>query len=127
MAHRLAGEEPQFPAMHAGVHYGPVLYRDGDYLGSTVNIAARRRAGELTEIAFHPLGTHDIKGIEERLELYRAENTEGAATPRRTDPVCGMQLRDDEIAARMTVGTEEQAFCSTHCLQVSATRTSAPA
>jgi class 3 adenylate cyclase len=141
--HRHLCDEPQFPAMHAGIHYGPVLYREGDYFGETVNIAARllahadrheivltatarRRAGELDEIAFHPLGMHDIKGFDEPFELYRAENAEPTPSARQTDPVCGMQLRDDEIAARMTVGDEEHVFCSTRCLQIYATRTSAP-
>jgi class 3 adenylate cyclase len=142
--HRQLCEEPQFPAMHAGIHYGPVLYREGDYFGGTVNIAARllthadrheivltaaarRRAGELDEISFHPLGMHDIKGLDEPFELYRADRAESTPNPHRTDPVCGMQLRDDEIAARMMVGDEEHVFCSTHCLQIYATRTSAPA
>jgi class 3 adenylate cyclase len=142
--HRRLCEEPQFPAMHAGIHYGPVLYREGDYFGATVNIAARllthadrheivltatarRRAGELDEIAFHPLGMHDIKGFDEPFELYRSENAESTQSARHTDPVCGMQLREDEIAARMMVGDEEHVFCSTHCLQIYATRTSAPA
>jgi adenylate cyclase len=30
-----------FPALHIGAHHGPVLYRDGDYVGRGVNLAAR--------------------------------------------------------------------------------------
>src|SRR5262249_22938464 len=33
--------QPQFPAVRSGVHCGGVLYREGGYVGSTVNIAAR--------------------------------------------------------------------------------------
>jgi adenylate cyclase len=36
-----AGAEPMFPALHIGAHHGPVLYRDGDYVGGGVNLAAR--------------------------------------------------------------------------------------
>src|SRR5207244_1449680 len=33
--------EPQFPAVRTGIHCGTVLYREGDYVGSNVNIASR--------------------------------------------------------------------------------------
>src|SRR5262245_9155278 len=38
---RLAAREPQFAAVRSGVHRGPVLYREGDYVGTSVNVAAR--------------------------------------------------------------------------------------
>lgn len=33
--------EPDFPALHIGGHAGDVLFHDGDYVGATVNLAAR--------------------------------------------------------------------------------------
>ncbi|TMB71105.1 MAG: MerR family transcriptional regulator, partial [Chloroflexi bacterium] len=33
-----AAKEPQFPAVRAGIHWGTVLYREGDYVGSNVNV-----------------------------------------------------------------------------------------
>ena len=38
--HRTAAE-PQFPAVRSGLHWGRVLYREGDYVGASVNVAAR--------------------------------------------------------------------------------------
>jgi class 3 adenylate cyclase len=38
---RRATAEPRFPAVRSGIHYGTVLYRDGDYVGATVNPASR--------------------------------------------------------------------------------------
>jgi len=38
---RFVDAEPQFPALHIGAHHGSVLYREGDYVGGTVNLAAR--------------------------------------------------------------------------------------
>lgn len=52
--------EPQFPALHIGAHHRNVLYREGDYLGATVNLAARvascGAAGQflITEISATP-------------------------------------------------------------------------
>jgi class 3 adenylate cyclase/YHS domain-containing protein len=140
---RLASEA-QFPAMHGGIHYGPVLYRESDYVGTTVNVAARvvaeagahetvvteaarRRAGELPNIAFRPIGTRHVKGVDEPIELYRIEGATSGAGDRRTDPVCGMQLRPNEIAVRMSIEDDEFVFCSAHCMSIFASRTPASA
>src|SRR5262245_35952691 len=37
-------QEPLFPAVRSSIHRGPVLYREGDYLGTSVNVAARLAA-----------------------------------------------------------------------------------
>src|SRR5439155_7789271 len=37
----LVAAEPRFPAVRIGAHFGSVLYREGDYVGTTVNTAAR--------------------------------------------------------------------------------------
>ena len=76
---RTAGE-PQFPAARSGVHWGSVLYREGDYVGSNVNIAARvaaeagrhqvlvtsavrKEAKGLAEVEFVRLGKRRLKGL----------------------------------------------------------------
>ncbi|MGZ4793782.1 MAG: adenylate/guanylate cyclase domain-containing protein, partial [Ilumatobacteraceae bacterium] len=41
---RAIEQEPQFPGVRIGVHYGPVVERSGDVFGATVNIAARLTA-----------------------------------------------------------------------------------
>lgn len=78
--------EPQFPAVHVGAHRGLVLFRDGDYVGTTVNLAARVAAasapeeflvtGSLTDAAaaagaaVHPRGAHELKGVPTPVELH---------------------------------------------------------
>lgn len=37
----LSAAQPQFRAVRSGMHWGEVLYREGGYVGSNVNIAAR--------------------------------------------------------------------------------------
>src|SRR5207248_4874447 len=91
-----ATAEPQFPAVRAGANWGPVLYREGDYVGATVNLASRleaeagphqllvtpelRRAAVRTpDTEFVPVGTRALKGVSEGVELYEARrSTPGA-------------------------------------------------
>jgi adenylate cyclase len=77
------------PEPRIGVHYGATLYRDGDYFGREVNLAARvvarARGGEVlvsdavTEIAggaphldFEAIGQVKLKGFREPRQLCRA-------------------------------------------------------
>jgi adenylate cyclase len=71
------------------VHYGPTLYRDGDYFGRNVNLAARvvarAQAGEVlvtepvvgavggrTDLVFEPIGNVQLKGFSDATALYLA-------------------------------------------------------
>jgi len=128
-------EEPQFPAARSGGHYGPVLYREGDYLGVTVNVAARladeagrhqvlvsealrREAAGAPDVEFVPLGRRRLKGVADEVELFEAvRRSEAGAGRRQVDPVCGMELGLGEPAARLVFGGREQVFCSQGCLQ----------
>lgn len=85
------------PPAHAGVHAGPLIARDGDYLGGTVNIAARvadhAGAGEVLTTApvvdlwdgagfeFEPLGARSVKGLDEELDLFRVITHGGPSAP----------------------------------------------
>jgi adenylate cyclase len=71
------------------VHFGNTLYRDGDYFGRNVNLAARvvarAQAGEVlvtdpvvgavdsrTDLVFEPIGDVQLKGFGEPTALYSA-------------------------------------------------------
>ena len=132
---RRTAEEPNFPAARSGGHYGPVLYREGDYLGVTVNVAARltaeagrhqvlvseglrREAAGAPDVEFVPLGRRRLKGVADEIELFEVvRRTEAGAGRRQVDPVCGMELGLEEPAARLAFGGREQVFCSQGCLQ----------
>src|SRR5207247_6331739 len=102
-----------------GVHGGSVLCREGDYLGVSVNVAARvaaeaqrhqvlvtapvrREAGGLSGVEFVPLGTRRLRGLTDELELFQAVRRGSEGAPRRqVDPVCGMELRSEEHTSEL--------------------------
>jgi adenylate cyclase len=79
------------PPAHVGLHRGPVVFRDGDYFGRTVNIAARvtgaagsgevlvtdevRRGTGAEDVAFEPAGAAELKGLAEPVDVFRARRT----------------------------------------------------
>jgi adenylate cyclase len=129
----VVADEPQFPSVHVGAHTGELLYREGDYLGHTVNVAARiaseagphemivsaslrEAAGEPDGVEFVSLGPRRLKGISEPVALFAAHRGQLRAQ-RLRDPVCGMEIRPGHEHARLVWEGREVAFCSTDCLQ----------
>jgi len=132
---RRSAEEPQFPAVWTGIQSGQVLYREGDYVGTSVNVAARlaeeaerhqvlltagvrREAGSFPDVEFLPLGKRRLRGLAEDFELFAAvQRSTAGRSPGLLDPVCGMELDSGEVAARLSFGGQERVFCSQECLQ----------
>lgn len=129
-----ASKEALFPATRSGVHWGPVLYREGDYVGSNVNIASRvateakrhqvlvtgtvrSEAKDLPDVEFARLGKRRLKGLAEDLDLFEARASRAEGEEKVVDPVCGMELRPAEVAARLSLEGRERAFCSDECLR----------
>ena len=83
-----ADREESFPRLRAGTAYGPALNRSGDWYGHPVNLASR-----ITDIAepgtlvatqelcaaagdvcgWTSVGGHMLKGVEDEVEVFRAE------------------------------------------------------
>ncbi len=114
-------QEPQFPGVRIGVHYGPVVERSGDVFGATVNIAARLTAhahvGQLITsgaiaclIEGHPnmtttaLGATWLKNVSEPVEVYSIAEHGASASSQVLDPVCRMFVDADAAPARPSVG-----------------------
>ncbi|HEV2059101.1 MAG TPA: adenylate/guanylate cyclase domain-containing protein [Solirubrobacteraceae bacterium] len=118
--------EPSLPRLRIGMHCGPAIYRGGDYLGTTVNVASRvasqAAAGEtlMTETvvdrvddgpAVEPAGVRILRGMERPLPLYRLRRED-----EKQDPVCGKRVKSPP-AARLSQDGEELWFCSRDCLR----------
>jgi adenylate cyclase len=80
-------EQAQMPPARVGINAGPVVFRDGDYFGRTVNLAskiteyARPREVLVSEevvretedgVRFEPIGQIALKGLLEPVPLFRA-------------------------------------------------------
>ena len=117
--------------MTIGAHHGAVLYREGDYIGTNVNIAARvtalaRRhqmlvtepiASTAHDLAGHeviPIGTHSLKGISEEIELFEIRET-AQRVDRVIDPVCHMQLNLEDRVVIIDHNGTDLYFCSIAC------------
>ena len=125
--------EPRFPAVRIGIHAGSLLYREGDYIGANVNLAARvaaaaarhellvteavrEQADGLAGVEFSSIGLRSMKGVSEEVELFQVRPVSDRRL-RPVDPVCGMELDVDTIEATLTWHAEELSFCSANCLE----------
>lgn len=113
-----------------GLDHGPVVVRDGDVFGSTVNVAARLAelpdAGRLAmkrqvaeaagdvDLAVRPRGLQRLKGFRAPLEVFETDPCvhEGEWN---TDPVCGMRLLAADAVAPISTPAGTVGFCSQRC------------
>lgn len=122
--------EPGFPIPRAGLHHGQARERGGDFIGNTVNVAARvasHAAGGHTlatatvaaaarpmGLAVIDLGCFDLHNLAERVELFEIEMytaSDGSAV----DPVCRMQVPRVHAAGQLRYDETEYWFCSLAC------------
>jgi class 3 adenylate cyclase len=124
--HKAAAGNASIPGLRIGMHRGPAIYRAGDYIGATVNLASRvtatATAGQtvLTEAVaqklrdgggVEPIGVRMLRGAEQPVQLYRLASRE-----EKRDPACGRNV-EAPPAARLRQDDEELWFCSEQCLR----------
>lgn len=129
--HEMAQHE--HPGVGVGIAWGPASDRGGDWIGSTVNTAARiaalaqrgevllgaearTAAGEIPGIRFHSRGPVGLRGIRHPVEIYEA-TCEDVAAALFIDPVCRMALDPARSHGRLTRRGLDYYFCSTDCLE----------
>jgi adenylate cyclase len=121
------------PKVGVGIAWGPASSRAGDWIGSTVNAAARiaelagqgevllsaachEAAGQVEGIGFRPRGPVTLRGFHHPVELYEAV-CEDVAAALYIDPVCRMAVEPRRSHGQVTHRGLEYHFCSEECLQ----------
>lgn len=112
--------------LRVGLNSGIVIYRGGDYIGSTVNLASRVAGASMPEetlmtesvaqeasaagISVEKAGVRLLRGVDNPVTLYRL------AALTRDDPVCGLSVAEPPFA-RLQRNGDEVWFCSESCLR----------
>lgn len=126
-----ADSETAFPILRSGLHHGPVVHRNGDWFGMTVNTAARiaaqagggqvlgteliARAAQESRMATSSLGSVQLRGLPQSVELF--EVVPCPPLPRRlVDPVCRMAMDQASAVGRLRYEGQELLFCSLACV-----------
>lgn len=122
-------DQDRTPELTGGATTGPVVERDGDVLGATVNLASRlaglAKAGELLMTdpparaastggwSVEPLGLTPVRGLREPVSIHRVMLCE----PDRcvVDPICGMRIIPGPSTPTTVIDARQVWFCSTTC------------
>ena len=120
------------PDVRVGMHRGPALHRAGDWLGTTVNVAARvtvlAGAGDVLltgavrdtlsgewRVDLTDRGSVRLRNVTEPVHLWACTPSE-PHVPLVTDPVCRMKLEPRASAGSLRYAGETFRFCSPRCL-----------
>lgn len=123
-------EESGFPSPRAGLHHGTAVEVGSDWIGRSVNVAARvadqARGGQVLATSVvadaartrglpaTALGCFEFRNVVDRVELWEIE----VADPGFcwfTDPVCRMRIVRDVAAGRLRFAGADWWFCSLDC------------
>jgi adenylate cyclase len=121
------------PAVRVGLHHGPAIERDGDYIGASVNLAARisglakggevllsghtaALAPELGGIFYEPRGREALRNVREPVDIFAAIRQSQSIQGRLpVDPVCRMAVDPDRAPGRLTHDGTAYFFCTLAC------------
>jgi adenylate cyclase len=123
-----------FPAVRVGMHHGPAVFRDGDWFGGTVNLAARVAAvaagGEvlvteavrdgaagLEGVEFESRGEHRMRNVTAAVPLFAVVVDERIDHAHQVDPVCRMLVAEGREAGTLRHRDTVYCFCSLDCAE----------
>lgn len=126
------GREPGFPSISSGLHRGPIVEREGRLFGAPINLTARLTSlaeggqmlctGQIAAalsampgVELRPLGAQPFRNVAHPVEVFEMLTPPDARPVVGIDPVCRMQVSEDQAEARVTHGGATYLFCSTAC------------
>jgi adenylate cyclase len=124
--------KPGFPVVHVGMHTGSAVKQGSDWLGASVNLAARvagAAGGDevlLTEATHEALREIDgvdlesrgklrFRNVAEPVHVYRAHVQGLRVGGLPIDPVCRMTVAPELSAGHLLHGGQQHSFCSLKC------------
>jgi class 3 adenylate cyclase/YHS domain-containing protein len=121
------------PSVRVGMHHGRAIERNGDYIGATVNLAARisgaASGGEvlltaetaalaplIEGVLYESRGRQALRNIRDPVEMVAAvrhghTSEQGLAI----DPVCQMAVDPERAAGRLNYNDSTYFFCTLAC------------
>ena len=115
----------------AGAHHGSAISRDGDYLGGTVNLAARVTghagggqilvtsavaiAARASGLEVAELGPHRLRNIAAPVTLFEIRFSTSEPSDA-IDPVCRMRVEPELAAGSLSHDGQRFWFCSLSCV-----------
>lgn len=120
------------PPVRVGIHSGPAVSRDGDWFGSTVNLASRvsgaakpgevlitdrtrREVDDWDGFELEERGSRYFKHVPEPIPVYRVVEAGAADVSLEIDPVCRMAVARDRAASSRRRRGILYFFCSPEC------------
>jgi adenylate cyclase len=121
------------PTVRVGMHHGPAIERDGDYIGASVNLAARVSAAasggevlltaqtaalapDIEGVLYESRGRQTLHNVRDPVELVaavRQGHTSGRGLA--IDPVCRMAIDPEHAAGRLSYQNATYFFCTLTC------------
>jgi class 3 adenylate cyclase/YHS domain-containing protein len=123
----------QAPSVRVGANFGSAVERDGDYFGTTINVAARvsalARGGELLVtgrtaalaadldgVLYESRGRQALRNIAEPVEIFAVVRVDDDADRFVVDPVCQMAVDPERAVGRLLLAGTAHYFCTLGCV-----------
>jgi len=122
----------QAPSVRVGCNHGPAVERNGDYFGSTINVAARvsalaaggevlvtgpmaALAPDLEGVLYESRGRQVLRNVAEPVEIFAVVRAGENADQLAIDPVCQMAVDPERAVGRLHLDEQAYHFCSLSC------------